>query len=128
MEKAYSPKEVEDRLQKSGFAMALLCKKVKPNKEAYSIVIPPPNVTGVLTMGHVLNNTVQDILARRARQNGKLVLYGCLGRIMPELPPKPKLKMRSRKWVEPANRLEENNLTYKLVIGEMSMGESYLTS
>src|SRR5260370_30479235 len=44
-------------------------------KPAYSIVIPPPNVTGVLTLGHVLNNTIQDILARRARMLGKEVLW-----------------------------------------------------
>jgi len=40
-----------------------------------SIVIPPPNVTGILHLGHVLNNTIQDILARRARQQGKAVLW-----------------------------------------------------
>ncbi|MEM9280882.1 MAG: valine--tRNA ligase [Verrucomicrobiota bacterium] len=44
-------------------------------KEAYSIVIPPPNVTGILHLGHVLNNTIQDILARRARMEGKEVLW-----------------------------------------------------
>ena len=44
-------------------------------KPAYSIVIPPPNVTGVLTLGHVLNNTIQDILARKARMEGKEVLW-----------------------------------------------------
>ena len=44
-------------------------------KPAYSIVIPPPNVTGMLTMGHVLNNTIQDILARKARMDGKEVLW-----------------------------------------------------
>jgi valyl-tRNA synthetase len=44
-------------------------------KPAYSIVIPPPNVTGVLTLGHVLNNTIQDILARKARMDGKEVLW-----------------------------------------------------
>ena len=44
----------------------------EPNeKEAYTIVIPPPNVTGVLHMGHMLNNTIQDVLVRRARMNGK---------------------------------------------------------
>ena len=44
----------------------------QPNeKEAYTIVIPPPNVTGVLHMGHMLNNTIQDILVRRARMKGK---------------------------------------------------------
>src|SRR4029078_10377555 len=44
-------------------------------KPAYSIVIPPPNVTGVLHMGHVLNNTIQDILARQARMDGHEVLW-----------------------------------------------------
>jgi valyl-tRNA synthetase len=46
-----------------------------PQSRAYSIVIPPPNVTGVLTLGHVLNNTIQDILARKARMEGKEVLW-----------------------------------------------------
>ncbi|MFM8807662.1 MAG: valine--tRNA ligase, partial [Chthoniobacterales bacterium] len=45
------------------------------SKPGFSIVIPPPNVTGVLTLGHVLNNTLQDILARRARQTGHEVLW-----------------------------------------------------
>ena len=44
-------------------------------RPGYSIVIPPPNVTGVLHMGHVLNNTIQDILARKARMDGKEVLW-----------------------------------------------------
>lgn len=41
------------------------------DREAYTIVIPPPNVTGVLHMGHMLNNTIQDVLVRRARMLGK---------------------------------------------------------
>jgi valyl-tRNA synthetase len=49
--------------------------RVSATRPAYSIVIPPPNVTGVLTMGHVLNNTIQDILARKARMDGKEVLW-----------------------------------------------------
>ncbi|MDR3405259.1 MAG: valine--tRNA ligase [Chthoniobacter sp.] len=49
--------------------------RVSDQRPAYSIVIPPPNVTGVLTLGHVLNNTIQDILARRARMLGKEVLW-----------------------------------------------------
>ena len=49
--------------------------RAKGLKEAYSIVIPPPNITGVLTMGHVLNNTIQDILARRKRMQGHEVLW-----------------------------------------------------
>jgi valyl-tRNA synthetase len=49
--------------------------RVSEQRPAYSIVIPPPNVTGVLTLGHVLNNTIQDILARKARMDGKEVLW-----------------------------------------------------
>ncbi|MCR5183819.1 MAG: valine--tRNA ligase [Opitutales bacterium] len=49
--------------------------RVTAARPAYSIVIPPPNVTGVLHMGHVLNNTIQDILCRRARLEGKEVLW-----------------------------------------------------
>jgi valyl-tRNA synthetase len=49
--------------------------RVSEQRPAYSITIPPPNVTGVLTLGHVLNNTIQDILARRARMLGKEVLW-----------------------------------------------------
>src|ERR1700737_2102293 len=44
-------------------------------KAPFSIVMPPPNITGVLTLGHVLNNTIQDILARRARMQGFEVLW-----------------------------------------------------
>src|SRR5690606_1681760 len=46
-------------------------KSVPDEREPYTIVIPPPNVTGVLHMGHMLNNTIQDILVRRARMLGK---------------------------------------------------------
>ena len=49
--------------------------RVRDERPAYSIVIPPPNVTGKLHMGHVLNNTIQDILARKARMDGKEVLW-----------------------------------------------------
>ena len=41
------------------------------DREPYTVVIPPPNVTGVLHMGHMLNNTIQDVLVRRARMQGK---------------------------------------------------------
>ena len=48
---------------------------VPDGREPYSIVIPPPNVTGVLHMGHMLNNTIQDILVRRARIQGKNAIW-----------------------------------------------------
>ena len=75
MDKAYQPSEVEDRLYKKWISQKCFSGEINAEKPAYSIVIPPPNVTGVLTMGHVLNNTIQDILARRARQQGKSVLW-----------------------------------------------------
>ncbi len=76
--KAYEPKSVEDKWYdfwlKQGCFTADPA-RVSAKRPAYSIVIPPPNVTGVLTMGHVLNNTIQDILARKARMDGKEVLW-----------------------------------------------------
>jgi valyl-tRNA synthetase len=73
--KAYEPASVEDKWYQ--FWLKENCFTADPHsaKPAYSIVIPPPNVTGVLTLGHVLNNTIQDILARKARMDGKEVLW-----------------------------------------------------
>ena len=76
--KAYEPQAVEDKWY--AFWEKNDCFKADPQRvsdkrPAYSIVIPPPNVTGVLHMGHVLNNTIQDILARKARMDGKEVLW-----------------------------------------------------
>ena len=66
----YDPKEVESKWYQYWLDHKLFCSK--PDKrEPYTIVIPPPNVTGVLHMGHMLNNTIQDILVRRARMKGK---------------------------------------------------------
>ncbi|RFP66500.1 valine--tRNA ligase [Hymenobacter lapidiphilus] len=68
--KTYTPADVEakwyQRWQEQGFFKA----KANPRKQPYSVVIPPPNVTGVLHMGHMLNNTIQDVLVRRARMQG----------------------------------------------------------
>ena len=76
--KAYEPQSVETKwydfwLEQQCFTADPV--RVSATRPAYSIVIPPPNVTGVLTMGHVLNNTIQDILARKARMEGKEVLW-----------------------------------------------------
>ena len=73
--KAYDPKLVEPRWYQSWEDSGAFRGEPKEGCAAFSIVIPPPNVTGVLTMGHVLNNTIQDILARRARLKGKRVLW-----------------------------------------------------
>ncbi|MFT6851220.1 MAG: valyl-tRNA synthetase [Sphingobacteriales bacterium] len=66
----YNPLEVEDKWYKYWLDNKLF-KSVPDEREAYSVVIPPPNVTGVLHMGHMLNNTLQDVLVRRARMLGK---------------------------------------------------------
>jgi len=73
--KAYEPQAVEAKWYAAWLDGK--CFEADPSsaKEGYSIVIPPPNVTGILHLGHVLNNALQDILARRARQNGKEVLW-----------------------------------------------------
>lgn len=73
--KAYEPSFVEEKWQTRWMSEGCFHADPRSSKPAYSIVIPPPNVTGVLHMGHVLNNTIQDILARRARQEGKEVLW-----------------------------------------------------
>ncbi len=67
----YNPSEVENKWYQYWMENGFFNAKPNPNKEAYTIVIPPPNVTGVLHMGHMLNNTIQDILVRRARMQGK---------------------------------------------------------
>ena len=66
----YSPKETEDKWYEHWLNKNYFHSEVD-DREAYTIVIPPPNVTGVLHMGHMLNNTLQDVLIRRARMQGK---------------------------------------------------------
>jgi valyl-tRNA synthetase len=70
MEKQYNPAQVEDRLYKKWMDTKQFHADENSTKPAYSIVIPPPNVTGVLHMGHALNNTIQDILIRHKRMSG----------------------------------------------------------
>jgi valyl-tRNA synthetase len=66
----YDPIQTEDKWY-SYWMEQKLFKSVPDGREAYTVVIPPPNVTGVLHMGHMLNNTIQDLLVRRARMQGK---------------------------------------------------------
>lgn len=80
LEKAYNPKDFEDRLyekwEKEGCFKPLNSAEAKAkNAQPFTIVIPPPNVTGILHMGHALNNTLQDIIVRYQRMNGKNVLW-----------------------------------------------------
>ncbi len=68
--KTYLPKEAEEKWY-SYWLQQKFFRSVPDDREPYTIVIPPPNVTGVLHMGHMLNNTIQDVLIRRARMKGK---------------------------------------------------------
>ena len=73
--KTYDPKSVEPKWYARWIKNHDFEADPTSSKPAFSIVIPPPNITGVLTLGHVLNNTIQDILARRARMKGFEVLW-----------------------------------------------------
>lgn len=70
----YNPAEVEDKWYEYWIRHDLF-HSVPDDREPYTVVIPPPNVTGILHMGHMLNNTIQDILVRRARMEGKNALW-----------------------------------------------------
>ena len=71
LEKVYNPTNIEDKWYQHWMENHYFQSNPNSKKEPYTIVIPPPNVTGKLTMGHVLNNTIQDILIRKARMEGK---------------------------------------------------------
>ena len=73
--KSYEPRDVEKKWYAAWQQGGCFAGQVDPARKPYSIVIPPPNVTGVLTMGHVLNNSLQDILIRRARLEGFSALW-----------------------------------------------------
>ncbi len=68
--KTYNPKNVEDKWYKYWYDNNLYHSEVDENKEPYTIVIPPPNITGILHIGHILNNTLQDIYIRYKRMMG----------------------------------------------------------
>ena len=71
LENKYNSTTIEDKWYKHWLKKNYFHADAESEKEPYTIVIPPPNVTGMLTMGHVLNNTIQDILIRKARMEGK---------------------------------------------------------
>ncbi|HEY2884104.1 MAG TPA: valine--tRNA ligase [Rhizomicrobium sp.] len=75
LDKTFSPKEAEGRIYAQWEASGAFHAGRKPQAEPYCIVIPPPNITGRLHIGHALNNTLQDILARFERMRGKDVLW-----------------------------------------------------
>src|SRR5579871_5705021 len=67
----YNPAETEDKWYRHWMEKGFFRAHPDATKKPYTIVIPPPNVTGVLHMGHMLNNTIQDVLVRKARMQGK---------------------------------------------------------
>ena len=73
--KRYDPKAVEPKWYRRWIEHGDFIANPESLKPAFSIVMPPPNITGMLTLGHVLNNTIQDVLARRARMRGLEVLW-----------------------------------------------------
>lgn len=75
LEKQYNPKNVEDRIYQEWLDQNYFHATVNPDKEPYTIVIPPPNITGHLHMGHALDNTMQDILIRWKRMQGYEALW-----------------------------------------------------
>lgn len=79
LNKTYSPREIESKWYKIWEESKYFAGKMEEGKDAYSIVIPPPNVTGILHMGHILDNSIQDILIRYKRMCGCNTLWvpGC---------------------------------------------------
>jgi valyl-tRNA synthetase len=75
LSKTYDPKTVEPKWYQRWIGNRDFEADVNSKKKPFSIVMPPPNITGVLTLGHVLNNSIQDILARRARMQGFEALW-----------------------------------------------------
>jgi len=75
LEKTYDPKQIEDRLYEKWESKGYFHAEVDPKKKPFTIMMPPPNITGQLHMGHALDNTMQDILARYKRMEGYNVLW-----------------------------------------------------
>src|SRR6201984_427166 len=73
--KTYDPKTVEPKRYQRWLEGAAFHADTKSTKPPFSIVLPPPNISGVITLGHVLNTTIQDILARHARMQGREVMW-----------------------------------------------------
>ena len=75
LEKVYNPKQFEDRIYRFWMESGYFRAQRDPEKKPYTIVIPPPNITGQLHMGHALDETLQDILIRLKRMQGYVALW-----------------------------------------------------
>ena len=71
----YDPKSIEKKWYDTWIEEDVFTPNKKDNKESFTVMIPPPNVTGILHLGHVLNNSIQDVLVRRERMRGKDTLW-----------------------------------------------------
>jgi len=75
LSKVYHPSDVEQKWYQKWIDGEVFTPTKDNNKESFTVMIPPPNVTGILHIGHVLNNSIQDVLIRRARMQGKNTLW-----------------------------------------------------
>ena len=75
MSKTYNPQEFEEKLYENWLKIGCFEAKVDKKKEPFTIVIPPPNITGQLHMGHALNDTIQDVIVRFKRMQGYSTLW-----------------------------------------------------
>ena len=75
LSKIYEPKNIEKKWYDTWIKEDVFTPNENGEKESFTIMIPPPNVTGILHLGHVLNNSIQDVLVRRARMKGKDTLW-----------------------------------------------------
>ncbi len=76
LSKVYNPDKIEHKWYKEWLDKKVFIPSYDdPNKESFTVMIPPPNVTGILHLGHVLNNSIQDVLVRKARMEGKNTLW-----------------------------------------------------
>ena len=75
LSKVYHPSDIEQKWYQKWIDGEVFTPTKDNNKESFTIMIPPPNVTGILHLGHVLNNSIQDVLVRRARMQGKNTLW-----------------------------------------------------
>ena len=75
LSKVYHPSDVEQKWYQKWIDGEVFTPTKDNNKESFTVMIPPPNVTGILHLGHVLNNSIQDVLVRRARMQGKNTLW-----------------------------------------------------
>ena len=75
MEKTFEPQKIEKRIYDTWIEKGYFKAHIDPNKKPFTIVIPPPNITGQLHMGHALDNTIQDIIIRFKRMQGYSALW-----------------------------------------------------